>query len=132
MVTETTRPPAVSLPATCARVQLPRPPNYLQLADAEASIPVGKLDPDDALLLGLAMARNFMAHHRSRWEETERLSPREAEELPHPHLVHDAIVERIAERTCEGWRRESPDFQRARREGIAATLRAFLEEMARA
>ena len=127
----TTDRPVVALPTTCARVKLPLPPNFLQLAITDATIPVASLAPDDAVLLALALARNFLAHHRRRWEEAQRLSLAERQQLPHPSLVHPGIVERIARETCEGWGTESAEFQTGRREGIAKVLNLFLEEVAR-
>lgn len=129
-------PGIVALPGVFTRVRLPTPPNFLHLAAAEATIPLGDLTSSDAVLLALAMARGVLSHWREKRIALERLSPAEAERLDTPELVHPAIVDKLARQWCSArgqtWGGLPASAQADCRTHAAALIRYFLEEITRA
>lgn len=116
--TETADRRTVALPGLCARVGLPKPPNFLQTPHG-GSVPIGELHPQDAALLGMAMLRQVVDHWRQRFTKREGLSPTEAQDFPADSLVHDAVVRTVSRDTST-----SPDT-------VRAVLTAYLLEVTR-
>lgn len=131
-----TDPATVALPGLFARVRLPRPPNFLHLANAEATIGLGELPASDAVLLALASARGLLRHWRARHAAAERLSEAEVAAIDVPELLHPAIVEKLARQWVSqrghAWGGMTPDAQTECRAQVAALVRFFLEEITRA
>jgi hypothetical protein len=125
----------IALPGVCARVFLPMPANFLRTPEG-GTLGLAELTDGDAVLLGLALARQTVSHWRDKWLDAQRLNAREAEEVPEPSLVHPALVEKVARDFTEAtspmkWHLLSPETQDATRAQVATLLTLFLEEIAR-
>lgn len=125
----------IALPGLCARVILPMPANFLQTPEG-GNLAIGELHETDAVLLGLAVARQYVAHWRGKWLAREGMSNREAEVVPMATLVHAGIVDKLARDFHDAtgdqpWCELEPADQAAARARVGTIVTLFLEEIAR-
>jgi hypothetical protein len=127
-------PPVVALPGICARVHLPRPPNFLR-AVSGGTVAIGDLYPDDLTRLAFAMARQLRAHWHERMTKRQRLSPAESGYIGAdliPDGVARGIAKTLADRGGVDWWGLGHDGQEKAGDDVAEVLTLFLEELNRA
>lgn len=126
--------PVVALPGVCARVRLPRPPNFLATSTG-GQLAIGDLHPEDVPLLGMAMVRNLRDHWHGRMAKRQRMFEDEAQMIG-AAVVHPALVERVARATVNAnpgeWASFTPEERQQRIEWVGLVIRSFLEEFTHA
>lgn len=124
----------VGLPGIMATVTLPLPPNFLHNTHG-GTIPLSDLHPEDATLVGLAMARQLVRHWRTRAVQAAALSTDEAAYFDHAKLLHPGILQRIARDVAQhngnAWASMPSAVQADCIALVRVTLEKFLEEMTR-
>jgi hypothetical protein len=126
---------SVALPGCMATVLLPRPPNFLNVKHGEGTMPLADVTAGDATLLGMAMARQLVAHWRHRSIEKIGMSPAEAIQFDAAPLLHQGVLVEVARKTTaaagRSWSALSDSDQADLLVATRTIIESFLEEMNR-